>query len=219
MPGPGGQVVELLGVSKDVKQWRRTEERLRAAEAELEAANAGLERANQELARLGSQDPLTGVCNRRHFDELAQHEIAQARRYHHELAMLMIDVDRFKAINESGGHLAGDRVLVGLCARLLGRLRVTDTLARWGGEEFVVLVPEASAAAAVELADALRTLVAAEPVAGYPVTVSIGVAGLRAGESLDDLLARADDAMFIAKGLHNTVILGDAGQSPAAGES
>jgi diguanylate cyclase (GGDEF)-like protein/PAS domain S-box-containing protein len=208
--GPDGRVAELLGVSRDISERRRYEEQLRAAKEDLEMANAGLERANRELARLALQDSLTGVCNRRHFDELALQAIARARRYQHDLAMLMIDVDHFKAINDSGGHLAGDQVLVALCARLQGRLRVTDTLARWGGEEFVVLVPEAGTAAAVELADALRTLVAAEPLAGFPVTVSIGVAGLRAGESLDALLARADDAMYVAKELRNSVSLGNA---------
>lgn len=96
-------------------------------------------------------------------------------------------------------------MLIELARRLQGRLRATDLLARWGGEEFAVLLPHTSLEDAVQLADSLRALVAGDPVGGLPITVSVGVTSMARGEDLDDLLARVDRALYAAKGTRNFV--------------
>ncbi len=158
----------------------------------------------RELERQVTRDPLTGLFNRRHFIAAAQAELQRAARYRHPLALLMLDIDHFKPINDTHGHLAGDEVLkavAGVCARTV---RGEDCLARLGGEEFAVLMPETALAQAFAAAERLRESVAGlrcELPGGTVVpTVSIGVA-MCAGsaETLSSLMRRADHAMYAAK--------------------
>jgi diguanylate cyclase (GGDEF)-like protein len=184
---------------------------LEAAEARLRELNATLahrvaERTaelrdlNLELNRLATTDSLTGAWNRRYFEQAADLEIARADRYGEPLALLMFDIDHFKLLNDTHGHPVGDRVLVELVQRVRPRLRTTDVLARWGGEEFVVLLPHCGREDAIKLAEKLRHLIATEPFppAG-PLTASFGVADFQAGETLDTWLKRVDDALYAAK--------------------
>jgi len=154
---------------------------------------------------LARTDGLTELINRRHFLELAEHEFAVARRYGLPLAVVLFDIDGFKNINDSLGHLAGDEILQAVARRASRELRSADLLARYGGEEFIVLAPESTAQSAVVLAERIRKAVAEEGIdttAGTAaVTVSAGVGEVRSNsDTLADLVRRADRALYDAKG-------------------
>ncbi|MFC5698659.1 diguanylate cyclase [Pseudomonas sp. GCM10022186] len=160
----------------------------------------GLKLVEQELRALSITDALTGVYNRRYFQERLELEIARAERREGPLALVMLDVDHFKQINDCHGHDAGDRVLKTLCARVGERLRRIDVLCRLGGEEFVVLCPDTNVEQAESVAQALWQALSRENVAGVgQVTASFGCAAWREGESADDLLRRVDAAVYAAK--------------------
>jgi diguanylate cyclase (GGDEF)-like protein len=159
-----------------------------------------LELERRELLDLANLDPLTRVCNRRRLQEILAEETARACRYATPLAVVMLDIDHFKAINDTHGHDVGDTVLVELAARLGRAVRQVDWLARLGGEEFVVVAPGIALGSAVELAERLRLVVADAAFAGAGrVTVSLGVAVLRSGETVEAVLKRADEALYRAK--------------------
>lgn len=153
-----------------------------------------------ELERQASVDYLTGAYNRRKFMAFLDHECARALRYGRPFAMLMFDIDRFKAVNDTYGHDIGDRVLCEVARRARGCLRKSDVFARWGGEEFVVLLPESRLDQAVLLAEKMRATLAdsAMAVAGT-VTASFGVVEYRPAEPIDELTKRADSALYRAK--------------------
>ncbi|HSO27723.1 MAG TPA: sensor domain-containing diguanylate cyclase, partial [Anaerolineales bacterium] len=159
----------------------------------------------QRLRELATSDDLTGLYTRRHFFERGQAELLRARRYQRPLALFMLDVDRFKRVNDTAGHLVGDQVLQEIAALCRQSLRETDLLARYGGEEFVVLLPETDEESAQKSAERLRQLIDERPVktAAWPVsvTVSVGVAAYSGFEELtfDDLLQRADRALYLSK--------------------
>jgi diguanylate cyclase (GGDEF)-like protein len=203
-------VVEILGVTRDIAEHKRLVHDLQEARDATETANQALQRANAELARMATTDPLTGIANRRHFEQLADAARAQAKRYAKPLSLLMFDIDHFKRINDRFGHLTGDQVLVELTGLVARALRDTDTLARWGGEEFVVIMPHCAASDAMQLAHKLRALIANRAFAEVGgVTVSLGVAEFKPDESVDDWFKRVDNALYEAKaGGRNTVRLG-----------
>ncbi|OGA08668.1 MAG: hypothetical protein A3D95_02470 [Betaproteobacteria bacterium RIFCSPHIGHO2_12_FULL_69_13] len=153
-----------------------------------------------ELEQRAATDALTGVANRLKFDQALADEIARAKRYGTPLALVMCDVDHFKAINDTHGHQAGDSVLVGLCGLIQRHTRKTDLLARWGGEEFVILARNCGAGDTFQLAEKLRHLIethAFDKVGA--VTCSFGVAQFGEGDSAESALARADAALYRAK--------------------
>jgi diguanylate cyclase (GGDEF)-like protein/PAS domain S-box-containing protein len=159
----------------------------------------------QELARQAQTDPLTGAVNRRHFQELAERELAQSRRYNHPLSLLMIDIDRFKAVNDSFGHVVGDLVLQAFVCKCRETLREVDVIARTGGEEFAVLLPATNDKQATQVAERLRQAVADVQVSvegNAPVrfTVSVGVASVQ-DTDLETSLSHADRALYRAKEL------------------
>jgi diguanylate cyclase (GGDEF)-like protein/PAS domain S-box-containing protein len=205
-----GAELEILGVTRDIAEHKRLVHDLQEARDATEVANQALQRANAELARMATTDALTGVANRRHFEQLAEAARAQAKRYGGPLSLLMFDIDHFKSINDRFGHLTGDQVLVELTGLVARAVRDTDVLARWGGEEFVVIMPHCAAADAMQLAHKLRALVAGHVFADLgTVTVSLGVAEFKPDESLDDWFDRADSAVYEAKAAgRNTVRLG-----------
>ncbi len=153
------------------------------------------------LETLANTDALTGVSNRRAFLERAEQEFAEARRYGNPLSAAMIDIDRFKALNDRFGHATGDQVLQKVATTLAATLRKPDIFARWGGEEFICLLPHTDADLAQTAAQRLRRGVEAlgvAPAAG--VTVSIGVASLIHGDdNIEMLIDRADQALYAAK--------------------
>jgi diguanylate cyclase (GGDEF)-like protein len=152
-----------------------------------------------ELKRAGLTDPLTGLGNRRHFDEQAAHEFAAARTRGTGLALLVLDLDHFKRLNDTHGHVVGDRALQTVARILRQQVRKPNEAFRYGGEEFVVVLPGLGIPAAHALAERLREHVAVET--GVGLTVSIGVAGIgeRSVNSADDLFRCADAALYTAK--------------------
>jgi diguanylate cyclase (GGDEF)-like protein/PAS domain S-box-containing protein len=158
----------------------------------------------EQLRDLATRDALTGVYNRRHFLELARREVERVPRTHTPLALCMLDADHFKRINDAYGHAAGDRVLVELARAAGSVLRRVDVFARFGGEEFLALLPGTTATDAAGVAERIHAAVRDVAVSaedGSPIrpTVSIGVTALRLADDLESLLRRVDDALYRAK--------------------
>jgi diguanylate cyclase (GGDEF)-like protein len=165
-----------------------------------------LERIRAEVHMLAITDELTHVYNRRHFVKLAEHELERAKRYRHHLSIIIFDIDDFKKVNDHYGHLCGDAVLQGLSLACKSILRQCDVFARFGGEEFILLLPETDEAGAMHVANRLLQLIGNHAVEyqdlEIPITVSVGVTTNDPdGDTLDDLLNRADRAMYQAKRL------------------
>lgn len=173
---------------------------------------------HERLKLTGLTDPLTGINNRRYFDSRCREEIAYATRHKQPLACMFLDIDKFKHINDSLGHAAGDEVLRRVAAIIKSQLRGNDVIARYGGEEFVALLPQTAQDKALEIAERIRTTIGFEPFEPLPdeslaVTISIGVAMLadQAGGNEDalaqSLISRADAALYQAKeGGRNRVV-------------
>lgn len=183
-----------------------------AAEADLAQRSADLaheieahRRLRAELERQAITDSLTGVFNRRHFFELADYEMGRAERYRRPLALILLDVDHFKVVNDVFGHVVGDSVLAGVAKQLCAELRQSDILARYGGEEFVVLLPETELGRASDAAERLRKAIVRQEFkmnqGGVSTTISLGVVCMSPDQpiSLDRLLERAEKALATAK--------------------
>jgi diguanylate cyclase (GGDEF)-like protein/PAS domain S-box-containing protein len=154
-----------------------------------------------ELERRATTDPLTGLYNRLRMEELIATELSRLRRYGGEATLLLLDLDHFKEVNDRFGHHAGDQVLRELTALLQAQSREADLLARWGGEEFVLLAPETFAAEGQALADKLRQAVAHHDFSQIDqLTVSMGLVALSPGDGIQDIMQRADQALYAAKG-------------------
>jgi len=163
-----------------------------------------LARARERLTVLATHDDLTGIYNRRHFMTLVQREWDRARRYNTSAALLLIDADRFKAVNDSHGHLCGDELLRRMAHAAGQSLRQADVLARFGGEELIVFLPQTDALGALDVAERIRSQVQALIVNWHGTTVrttvSVGVAPLRRElPSLDWMIHEADTALYAAK--------------------
>ena len=157
------------------------------------------DRLRAELEHLATHDSLTNALTRRHMDEACRMEMERSRRNGRSTALLMMDLDHFKAINDTHGHQTGDQVLINFVIKVNALLRPADQLSRFGGEEFVLLLPETSQEDALQVAARILA-VCAEPAQGAACTVSIGVAStLNDRDTVDALLARADAAMYRAK--------------------
>jgi diguanylate cyclase (GGDEF)-like protein len=174
---------------------------------------AGVEASyHEEIYRMTIVDALTGAHNKRYFIEFLEREIARCSRYGRPLSLLMFDIDHFKAVNDTHGHLTGDFVLREMSRRLLGRIRKEELLARYGGEEFATVLPETDHRGAMHVGEELRQIVGNEPFEyegdTIQVTISVGVDTVH-GENIDPLsfIKRADDKLYQAKrGGRNRVI-------------
>lgn len=205
------EAVRALKLEHRLATARREAEYQQARNAGLAAVNAALTDSlsrqkllQEELERLASTDPLTGLYNRRALQEMGEREFARSRRTGRPFAVVLVDVDHFKHINDQHGHAVGDEVLAELADRLRRNVRTVDLVARWGGEEFCLLLVESDAVGAVITAQRLRAAVADGPfettAGSLPVTVSLGVAGVEADTaSLGELISRADGALYEAK--------------------
>lgn len=161
-------------------------------------------KTEEELLRLAATDPLTGAFNRREFTSLAEQESLRSNRYNRPLSILMLDLDHFKRLNDTYGHGAGDKALQRFTTLCCNTLRTMDIFGRWGGEEFVALLPETDAEGAAVIAERLRKIVS-QSILVYndqkiSFTVSIGITQYRPGETeIDAPLSRADAAVYDAK--------------------
>jgi two-component system, cell cycle response regulator len=171
------------------------------AQFELAQTNLKLQQREAQIVALSLTDPLTGVGNRRRFEQALALEVIRAERTGGKLCALMADLDHFKRVNDTYGHQAGDKLLATFGGLLRRYTRATDVVARFGGEEFVVLMPNTNLEDALVTAERIREALASsriEPLPA-PITVSIGVAELEGGEQGDALLRRVDTALFEAK--------------------
>jgi diguanylate cyclase (GGDEF)-like protein len=180
-------VFSVVGVNQDVTERKQMEESLRLRDA--------------EITLLSLTDPLTGLGNRRKLDEYLVRELARFKRGGHKLAVIFADLDHFKTINDRYGHELGDMVLKSFARLINSQIRENDLAARFGGEEFVILMPDADENDAVAMAERFRSSIARTTMAplNERVTASFGVAEMKQGQSGADLLRSADRALYMAK--------------------
>jgi len=166
----------------------------------LEAEINERKQTEKKLELLATTDPLTLLYNRRKFDELLRYEIDRDRRYRSNLSLVMCDIDYFKKINDQYGHHIGDKVLIEFVDKISTIIRKTDIFARWGGEEFAILIPGADAKTAVSVAEKIRSAVQATKfTVDFVVTSSFGVSILMPDDDEESLVKRADNALYKAK--------------------
>jgi diguanylate cyclase (GGDEF)-like protein len=199
-PGPGegpptGPTVESLAQQLDEMSRQLALTRMLLAEKQRECNELA-----SALAQDAHNDALTGLFNRRKFNDLCAAEIARSIRYATPLALIMVDVDHFKRVNDEHGHEVGDRALVDLGKVLGERMRGSDLLCRWSGEEFMILAPHLDLEAAGRMADKLRSAIAGFDFGpAGTITCSFGVAAFREGDRAIDLILRADTCLYRAK--------------------
>lgn len=198
--------LKTIEIIHQVETARKDAEISQLRNVELQQEIEERKRAQAALEHLATIDPLTGLANRRYFLELAERAFYQAQRYSRPLSVVMIDVDNFKHINDTFGHAAGDRVLKAVAGRMQSVLRRSDILGRYGGDEFVMLLPETGQEGARRMTERLRAAVATlgDEVGKIdaPVTLSIGLTSAvsMANVTLDALLQYADKALYVSKG-------------------
>jgi diguanylate cyclase (GGDEF)-like protein len=188
-----------------------TDQYERASQQRVDAYVAEMEQMNRRLEELSVRDPLTGLYNRRYFQDRLANEFQRAQRHDRPLAVLMVDIDFFKSVNDTYGHQVGDEVLRSVALLMVNQTRATDITARYGGEEFIAVLPETDHGGALRVAEKLRESVAVAPLHRIETeggeafsihcTVSIGIAGYKAGMTDPAMLIHeADRALYMAKG-------------------
>ena len=186
LTGPDGEVIYLVGTGIDATDARQLEHERAAAET--------------RLRHMADHDALTGLFNRRRFEEELDRHIAHGRRYGMNGALLLLDLDGFKRVNDQFGHRAGDRALTAVAVVLSRRLRESDIVGRFGGDEFAVLMPVGGVAEATELAELLVAAIRADVTTpAGPLSASVGIALFGDLSTPDEVLSRADDAMYAEK--------------------
>jgi diguanylate cyclase (GGDEF)-like protein len=195
---PAGEIGHLTRV------FNMMTDRLRRSHAEVQAASHALQVQNHLLEMLAVTDSLTGLYNRKKLDDILADQFARFRRNHRPFAILMLDLDNFKSINDNYGHAAGDDVLANVAAILKQSVRNIDYVVRYGGEEFVVVLVETALDAALDIAERIRSVVEIPRVGAsnklISITVSLGVTHSRDGDDgPEEALARADHALYEAK--------------------
>jgi len=202
-----------MEANDEIEQLRRQLDQARhdavTREAELQRYQQQLEDANAQLRELATTDPLTGVANRRAFDARLQRDFAHARRYGRSMALMMLDVDNFKQRNDRFGHSEGDATLKRLAALLERGVREADLVVRYGGEEFVLLLPETDERQALILGERVLAMVRGYEWGREQVTVSGGIADLQPTiVRPHELVTRADKALYAAKRAGKDRIIG-----------
>jgi diguanylate cyclase (GGDEF)-like protein/hemerythrin-like metal-binding protein/PAS domain S-box-containing protein len=208
--------VDILGISRDIAGRQQQEALLdreiceknavildlQAAQARLAGLTEELLSKNAALRKMAQTDELTGLNNRYYFDRRIDEEIERAERYATPMSLLLIDLDHFKQVNDTWGHDLGDQVLIHIAAILQKQIRRPDILARWGGEEFILLATQTALPGGIVLADKLREAISSHPFEDVgQVTASFGIAERLGGESYGSWFRRADQALYQAKNL------------------
>ena len=198
--------LELAARVRSMLRLKALQDELIARNAELDRINRALQESQHELERISRTDGLTGLYNRGYLEERFTGEFERSKRYRSALACLMFDIDHFKRLNDGHGHPFGDRVIRGTAELLRSTLRDIDLVGRYGGEEFVALLPETAPGEARRVAERVRERIAATPYEApngesVRVTISIGVANYPSPSIVgrDDFLRAADDALYKAK--------------------
>ncbi len=169
-------------------------------EEKIEEKTQSLVQANKKLNQLASKDSLTNIYNRRMMDKFISLEVEKAKRYKHSLSLIMVDIDNFKEVNDKFGHQVGDEVIVKLVEILSRNIRKSDILGRWGGEEFIILLPETNIKEAYLVAENLRKKVENHTFEKVGTkTMSLGISELKFDENILEFIKSADDAMYKAK--------------------
>ncbi|MFK5666434.1 diguanylate cyclase [Pseudomonas shirazica] len=207
-----GSVARMLGAHRNIDANKRLvaqlQQRNQSLESQVAERTRELSWVNQQLQRqldenreLAERDALTRIANRYQLEKALQLECERAQRFRQPLSLIAMDLDDFKPINDRYGHAHGDAALLRVVDVLRACLREQDLLARWGGDEFVIVLPQASLGEALEVAARLRQAMAQiEPVGDFRLTMSYGVVQWEEGEDQHALLARADKALYRAKG-------------------
>ncbi|MHB8883124.1 MAG: GGDEF domain-containing protein [Thermodesulfovibrionales bacterium] len=191
----GGDIKALLFV-EDITEQKNAEEQIRLQSEELARKNSELAVLYEKTKALSLKDPLTGLANRRLMDIVLQRNFLKVKRYGGFFSVLMIDIDHFKKYNDTHGHSAGDKLLAGVAGTISENVRDSDLVVRYGGEEFLVSLPETDAAGAYAPAERIRKGVEEETGA----TVSLGIASLESEmQHIEDLIKKADGALYLAK--------------------
>jgi diguanylate cyclase (GGDEF)-like protein len=204
-------MLELGARVKSMLRLKALQDALVEKNRELDRANKELARKREELLALSRTDPLTGLSNRRYFEERLQEEFTRARRYRSPLSLVMMDIDYFKRINDTYGHPFGDEVLRAVSQVTRARLREVDMLARYGGEELIALLPETSPADALRACERVREAIEGLQLENLATdgtkrmvrcTASLGLASIPSPtlQSAADLLRAADECLYAAKG-------------------
>jgi diguanylate cyclase (GGDEF)-like protein/PAS domain S-box-containing protein len=201
-----GEKTLLAGYTIDITDRKQAEIELEFMKESLKAANIELQEALLRQKQLAHTDALTGINNRRHLYKLAEHEFDVAIRYQHPLSVIMFDLDHFKEVNDTFGHAVGDQILQLVTKVACAELRASDVIGRYGGEEFIIILPMTNAQQAYVLAERIRqgveTIRVVTAKGEAAVTISIGIVEMLHGtqfESIEKFINAADKAMYAAK--------------------
>jgi diguanylate cyclase (GGDEF)-like protein len=219
------RVMGVLNLTDKITGEVFNEEDLQLAQAFATHAAAALERIAlgdqmDKLKKLSITDDLTGLLNRRYLLDRMEEELSRAERYNRQMSVLMVDLDNFKQFNDSVGHPAGDRILENIALTIMNSIRSIDIAARYGGDEFVIVLPETDTGMALHIAERLRSSIAETPLEGVSdkslpdkLTASIGIVCCpQHGSTVEGLLKCADEALYRAKdqGRNRTVLYSSA---------
>ena len=218
---PEGKVARMIGAHLDIHAAKKAQQELsrqnellrhdnatlenlvKERTSELEQLNDKLNEQLEKLSHIANHDKLTSVYNRHMFEEMLQKELSRARRYSRPLSLIMVDADYFKEVNDRYGHQTGDAVLKAIASTLNEHIRSSDSVARWGGEEFVITLPDTERAQALHLAEELRLIIAETAFPeGVRLTCSFGVTSYKEEDTLQSLFARIDASLYRAKQFH-----------------
>jgi diguanylate cyclase (GGDEF)-like protein/PAS domain S-box-containing protein len=189
-----------LATFDDVTEVEEKSEQLRIMLEELEISNNEIQRKNKQLEFLATHDPLTNCLNRRALFDRFNADFSGARRYGHDLSCIMLDIDHFKSVNDNYGHAAGDEVLKGVSKTLKAKKRESDTVGRYGGEEFCVVLPHTDINGAIDTAERFRMAIESGDFSGIQITSSFGVSSISFGAGdTSEIIDQADKALYVAK--------------------
>ncbi len=194
-------ISNFVAVKHDITERKQAEEEAERAKEGLVLLNKELREANEHILKISQTDVLTGLANRRTIDERLRHEMARAERLGCGFSVILGDLDHFKSINDEFGHLGGDKVLAAVAGILADQARPYDLPARFGGEEFIVLLPESTLADAMTIAQRIRAAISRVAVPGVTrqITMSLGISTWGRGDTIGELVGRADAALYQAK--------------------